>query len=97
MRDLGTTTISIHVGVLIALIMDRPEVAARLTGAFEAASERYGVNPPAGLERFLAVQNPFQTARAALSPERWEIEYTAGRRMSLGDAVEAVESMAAEV
>jgi predicted ATPase/class 3 adenylate cyclase len=97
MRDLGTTTISIHVGVLIALIMDRPEVAAQLTGAFEAASERYGVNPPAGLERFLAVQDPFQTARAALSPERWEIEYTAGRRMSLGEAVEAVESMAAEL
>ena len=94
MRDLGTTTVSMHVGVLIALISGRPEVAARLTGVFDAASERYGVKPPAALERFLGVQDPFQAAREALTPERWEIEYAVGRRMSLGEAVDIVESMA---
>ena len=94
MRDVGTTTISLHVGVLIALILGRMEVAARLTGAFEAGTERYGVRPPAGLDRFLSIQDPFQQAREALSPETWEIEYDAGRRMTLGDAVELVESMA---
>jgi predicted ATPase/class 3 adenylate cyclase len=97
MLDVGTTTISLHVGVLIALITKRPDLAARLTGAYEVASERYGVKPPAGLERFLAIQNPFQAARDALSPERWEIEYALGRRTSLREAVELVESMAAAV
>jgi predicted ATPase/class 3 adenylate cyclase len=97
MRDLGTTTISLHVGVLIALITERPDLAARLTGAYEVASERYGVKPPAGLERFLAIRNPFQAARDALTPERWEIEYALGRRTSLREAVELVESMAAGV
>jgi hypothetical protein len=97
MRDVGTTTISLHVGVLIALITGRPDLAARLTGAFEVASERYGVKPPAGLERFIAIQNPFQAARDALTPEQWDIEFATGRRMSLGEAVELVESMAAAV
>jgi predicted ATPase/class 3 adenylate cyclase len=95
MRDLGTTTISLHVGVLIALIIGRADVAARLTGAFEAGAERYGVRPPAGLDRFLSSQDPFQRARDALSPEAWATEYDAGRRMTLGDAVELVEAMAA--
>jgi len=93
-RDFGTTTISMHVAVLIAMLLGHPDEAARLTGAYEAASERFGIQPPAALERFIKVQNPFEMARQAVSPERFEAEYEAGRRMSLGQAVDLVTELA---
>jgi tetratricopeptide (TPR) repeat protein len=89
-RDIGTATISLHIGVLIAVLLGEPETAARLTGAFEAGCERYGVRPPAALERFLQVADPFQMARDALSPEAWDLAYEAGRRMTIGEAVALV-------
>jgi predicted ATPase len=92
--DVGTTTISLHVAVLIAILLGHPDEAARLTGAYEAASERYGIRPPAALERFLDVRNPFAMARESLSPERFEMEYEAGRRMSVGQAVDLVTQLA---
>jgi predicted ATPase/class 3 adenylate cyclase len=94
-RDLGTTAISLQVTVLLAIITGHPDEAARLTGAYDAASERYGVRPPAALERFIKIQSPFKMARDALSPERFEAEYETGRRMSLGQAVDLVTELAA--
>jgi predicted ATPase/class 3 adenylate cyclase len=92
--DLGSTTISLHIGVLIAVIAGRPDEAARISGAFDALCERYGVRPPAALERFLHVQDPFAMARDALSPERYAIEYAVGQRMSLAEAVDLVVELA---
>jgi non-specific serine/threonine protein kinase len=93
-HDLATATISLHIGVLVAMMFGRPEVAARLTGAFDSGCERYGVRPPAGLERFLKVTDPFGMARQALSPAAWDLAYGAGRRMTLGEAVDLATSMA---
>jgi tetratricopeptide (TPR) repeat protein len=87
MRDLGTTTISLHVGVLIATMLARPRDAARLWGAFEALCERYGVRPPAGLERFIGAIDPLAQARAQLSPEAFAGAVEDGRRMDLDAAV----------
>jgi len=95
--DLGTTTISLHVGVLMAAIAGRPEDAARLTGAFEALSERYGVRPPAMLGRFIANIDPFAMARDALSPDAYADAYETGTRMSLGEAVALVSAIASSV
>jgi predicted ATPase/class 3 adenylate cyclase len=89
-RDLGTTTIQLHFGVLIAVTSGRPEDAARLSGAFDANCERYGIRPPAALEMFVQTQDPFRMAREALPPERFELAYQAGRRLSLGEAVDLV-------
>jgi predicted ATPase/class 3 adenylate cyclase len=89
-HDIGTATISLHIGVLIAVLLGEPETAVRLTGAFDAACERYGVRPPAALERFLQVTDPFQMARDALSPEAYDLAYAAGRRMTVREAVETV-------
>ncbi len=86
--DLGSTTIALHIGVLIANLAGRPDLAARLAGAFDTWCERYGVRPPAGLERFLHIQDPFTMAREALTPERYAIEYEVGQRMSLAEAVD---------
>ena len=66
MRDIGTTTISLHVGVLMAGMLGRYEDAAVINGAFDALCERYGVRPPAALERFIGTSDPFVATREAL-------------------------------
>jgi predicted ATPase/class 3 adenylate cyclase len=96
LRDVGTTTISLHIGVLIAVLRDRPEDAARLTGAFEALCERYGVRPPAALGTFIARLDPFQMAREAISAPRWEVLVEAGRSMELDEAVALIVAIADE-
>jgi hypothetical protein len=87
MRDLGTTTISLHVGVLIAAMLGRAEDAARLWGAFHSLCERYGVRPPASLERFIGDMDPVGVARAALAPEDFDAAVEEGRHLTLDDAV----------
>ena len=42
-------------------------------------------------------QDPFRLVRDALSPEEFEAGYAEGRRMSLGEAVDLVTSIATEV
>ena len=93
--DVGTTTISLHVGVLMAVMVQRHADAARLTGAFDALTERYGVRPPAALGRFIAQTDPFAMARAGLSETGWADAYAAGRRMSLEEAIELVAEVGA--
>ncbi len=95
--DLGTTTISLHMGVLMAAMIGRSEDAARLTGAFDGLTERYGVRPPAALSRFIDQVDPFAMARAALSPDAYAAAYEAGRRMTLEEAVALVTEVGAAV
>ena len=85
MRDLATTTISLHVGVLVAVMTGRFEDAAEVIGAFEASCERYGVRPPAALTTFIKVTDPFGATRKALSPRRTQAAYERGARMSLDE------------
>jgi predicted ATPase len=90
MRDLGTTTISLHIGVLVAVMTGRFEESAELIGAFDASCERYGVRPPAALTRFIEVNDPFVTTREALEPEVYQAAYERGRRFTLDEAVAKV-------
>ena len=90
MRDLATTTISLHIGVLVAVMTGRFEDAAEVIGAFEASCERYGVRPPAALTTFIEVTDPFAATREALSPETYAAAYERGARMSLDEAVAKV-------
>jgi predicted ATPase/class 3 adenylate cyclase len=87
MRDLGTSTISLHIGVLMASMLGRTEDAARLSGAFESLCQRYGVRPPASLERFIGDLDPLGPARASLSPEAFAAAVEEGRHLSLDEAV----------
>lgn len=93
--DVGTTTISLHVGVLMAAMVGAHADAARLTGAFDGLTERYGVRPPAALSRFIQRIDPFAMARAALSEDAWADAYEAGRRMSLEEAIDVVVAVGA--
>jgi hypothetical protein len=97
MRDIGTTTISLHVGIVMANMTERFEDGAVIAGAFEALCERYGVRPPAGLDRFLRLEDSFKALAASLDPEAFEAAYDRGRRLSLGEAVELVVDMGNQV
>ncbi len=87
MRDLGTTTISLHVGVLIASMLGALHEAGRIWGAFQSLCDRYGVRPPARLEEFIGAIDPLAQARAELSPEGFDAAVEDGRGMDLDAAV----------
>jgi hypothetical protein len=93
MRDLGTTTISLHVGVLVAVMFGRFDESAEIIGAFDASCERYGVRPPAALTEFIAVSDPFEATRQALDPVVYDAAYQRGQRLSLDEAVAAVAAL----
>jgi tetratricopeptide (TPR) repeat protein len=87
MRDLGTTAISLHVGVLMASMLGAFQDAARLSGAFDALCQRYGVRPPASLETFIGDIDPLGSAREQLGAEAFAAALERGRQMSLDEAV----------
>lgn len=96
MRDLGTTTISLHVGVLMAVILGRFEDAAVLHGAWDGLCERYGVRPPIALSRFIQANDPFTATRSALPADVHARAYERGRHMTLDAAVAMVVEMGAD-
>jgi tetratricopeptide (TPR) repeat protein len=88
MRDLGTTTISLHIGILLGARIGRFEEAAEIHGAFDALCERYGVRPPLALTEFVGrQQDPFALTRQNLDPSVWAAAYDRGRRLTLDEAV----------
>ena len=87
MRDLGTTTISLHIGVLLGALTGHFEEAAEINGAFDALCERYGVRPPAALWMFVGGHDPFEMTRQNLDPDTWAVAYAQGRRLTLDEAV----------
>jgi hypothetical protein len=93
MRDLGTTTISLHIGVLVSVMLGRFEESAEMIGAFDASCERYGVRPPKALTAFIAINDPFGATRDALEPAVYEAAYERGRRLSLDEAVAKVAAL----
>jgi predicted ATPase/class 3 adenylate cyclase len=97
MRDIGTTTISLHIGIVMANMTERFEDGAIIAGAFEALCERYGVRPPAGLDRFLRLEDSSKALAASLGPEAFESAFDRGRRLSLGEAVALVVDMGNQV
>ena len=97
MRDIGTTTISLHIGIVMASMTERFEDGAVVAGAFEALCERYGVRPPVGLDRFLRLEDSFKVLAASLDPEAYEAAFDRGRRLSLSEAVELVVDMGNQI
>ncbi len=90
MRDLGTTTISLHIGVLLGALTGHFEEAAEIHGAFDALCDRYGVRPPAALAIFVGRQDPFAMTKKGLDPDVWSAAYERGRRLTLDEAVALV-------
>ena len=89
-RDAATTTISLQEAAMVAMILNRPETAAMLMGAFESLCQRYGVRPPMSLERFLSDLDVLPELRDALDSDRLEGAIDRGRRMTLDEAVALV-------
>jgi tetratricopeptide (TPR) repeat protein len=91
LRDLGSTTVGLPIGALIALESGRPEDAAVIVGAFEELCERYGVQPPLGLGELIRRADPLGRIATTLDPDVMAAAIERGRRTSLGDAVELIE------
>jgi tetratricopeptide (TPR) repeat protein len=87
MRDLGTTTISLHIGVLLAALTGHFEEAAEIHGAFDALCDRYGVRPPQSLSRFVGGNDPFLLTKQNLDADAWAEAYARGRQLTLDEAV----------
>ena len=84
MRDLGTTTISLHIGVLLGALTGHFEEAAEIHGAFDALCDRYGVRPPAALAIFVGRQDPFAMTKQGLDPGRLVGRVRAGSAADAG-------------
>jgi predicted ATPase len=93
MRDLGTTTISLHIGVLLGALIGRFEQAAEIHGAFDALCDRYGVRPPASLARFVGGTDAFRLSKENLDPAVWAEAYERGRHLTLDEAVAMIVSL----
>jgi predicted ATPase/class 3 adenylate cyclase len=97
MRDAAMTTISLQEGIMIAMALERPKVAALLTGAFEGLCERYGVRPPTPVRRFLYPHDPVAAARPALGDEDLQAAVARGRRMSLDETMALIVELSESV
>ena len=96
MRDLGTTTISLHIGVLLGALTGHFEEAAEIYGAFDALCDRYGVRPPASLARYVGGSDPFRMTKERLDPDTWAAAYARGRRLTLDEAVAMIVTLGDE-
>jgi predicted ATPase/class 3 adenylate cyclase len=95
-RDLGSTTVALFVGVLMAAALGRHETGAELEGAFGALCERYGVRPPGALEVLFHQFDPFAAIRETLPPEVRAAAVDRGHRMTLGEAVAVIAELGDE-
>jgi hypothetical protein len=55
------------------------------------------VRPPAGLDRFLRVEQAFKSLAASLGPETYDAAFDRGRRLSLDEAVDLVVDLADQI
>src|SRR5205085_11850786 len=93
--DLASLTITIPAMAVAWLEVGDPERAAVLWGASEAASEKYGVEAPAGLAFLVERWNPIERIRAELGQDRFDEAIARGRRMSLDEASDFIIEIAA--
>jgi len=93
-RDVASSTVSLPIGAVMALEWGRPREAGILLGAFEALSLRYGVRPPLGLDVLIKAAGPLERVRRILSPDGLEDALAIGRRMTLGETMDLMASLA---
>jgi len=93
-RDVASSTVSLPIGAVMALEWGRPREAGILLGAFEALALRYGVRPPLGLDVLIKSADPLERVRRILPPDGLEDALAIGRRMTLGETMDLMVSLA---
>ena len=91
--DQGAMTMTLPIGAIAALELDRPEAAAMIMGAFESLSRGYGVRPPGGLQQVYARFDPLGRVQAQLDPATFQAAMQHGRDLRLDQAVSLVLEM----
>jgi hypothetical protein len=88
----GVTGVVTGVGVWSQLLdrIGRPQLAARMQGAYEALSETYGVQLPRGLRDVLEAVRAQAGPSATLEHEERQRLVDEGRRMTLDDVLDTI-------
>ncbi len=97
LRDVTSATVSLQVAAILAIDSGYAEEGAVVIGAFEALCERYGVRPPAGLDRMIRSQDPLARATGVLGPAALTTALERGSRMGLQDAIDLIIAVADQV
>ncbi len=79
---------------LAAIDLDRPEDAAKILGASESLSSRFGIRPPSGLANVLMAFDATGEAREALGPAAFEAAKQRGREMTQPEILDLLVGMA---
>ncbi len=97
LRDVTSATVSLQVAAILLIDSGYPEEGAVVIGAFEALCERYGVRPPAGLDRMIRSQDPMARATGALGPAALAAALERGSRMGVQEAIDLIIAVADRV
>jgi len=92
-----SATISLQVAAILAIDSGYPEEGAVVIGAFEGLCERYGVRPPAGLDRMIRSHDPMARATGALGPAALTTALERGSRMGVQEAIDLIIAVADRV
>jgi predicted ATPase/class 3 adenylate cyclase len=94
MRDRAHQTVGLQAACLLFVALGHVEESAILLGAFDTLCARYGVRPPAPLDRLFGTERPDEALREALGEERFSDAYERGGGMGIDEAIEVVVEVA---
>jgi hypothetical protein len=93
-RERSDAALSLQIVVVVSTVIGRPDLGATIHGAAQGAYDRMGIRPPASYEE-LAGMDPIPMLREALGPEAFDDAISAGRRLSLEEAIDLTEEASA--
>ena len=82
-REIGDLVLMIGMlpfQAISALELGRPKTAAVILGAFDLHARRYGVQPPQGLDQFIATNDRAATPRRRSTRKRSTPQHTVAKR-----------------
>jgi predicted ATPase/class 3 adenylate cyclase len=94
-RERTDTALAMQFGVIVAPMLGRFDVAAQVHGAAQAAHEQLGIRAPASY-REIGGMDPIPGIRRALGPAGFDEAVERGRRLTLEEAVDLMETLVDE-
>jgi hypothetical protein len=93
-RERSDAALSLQFVVVVSPMMGRPDLGATIHGAAQGAFDRMGIRPPADYMELVGM-DPIPILQEALGPEAYDAAVAAGRRLSLEEAIDLTEEVAA--
>jgi predicted ATPase len=93
-RERSDAALSLQFVVVVSPMIGRPDLGATIHGAAQGAFDRMGIRPPASYGDLVGY-DPVPMLVETLGRDAFEEAYAAGRRLSLEDAIDLTEEVAA--